>query len=38
MQMTPGTFLASPGLWVGLAAAAACLGGAVWLRRWRGPV
>jgi ABC-2 type transport system permease protein len=38
MQMTPGTFLASPGLWVGLASAAACLGGAVWLRRWRGPV
>lgn len=38
MQMTPGTFLASPGLWVGLAVAAVCLGGAVWLRRWRGPV
>ena len=38
MQMTPGTFLASAGLWVGLVAAAGCVGGAVWLRRRRGPV
>jgi ABC-2 type transport system permease protein len=38
MQMTPGTFLASAGLWVGLVVAAACVGGAVWLRRRRGPV
>ena len=38
MQMTPGTFLASAGLWVGLLVAAVCLGGAVRLRRRRGPV
>ena len=38
MQMTPGTFLASAGLWVGLLVAAGCVGGAVWLRRRRGPV
>jgi ABC-2 type transport system permease protein len=38
MQMTPGTFLASPGLWVGLLVAAGCVGGAVRLRRRRGPV
>ncbi|MFL6233392.1 MAG: ABC transporter permease [Thermoanaerobaculia bacterium] len=37
MQMTPGTFLASAGLWVGLAVAAGFVGGAVWLRRRRGP-
>lgn len=38
MQMTPGTFLASVGLWVGLVVAAGCLGGAVRLRRRRGPI
>jgi ABC-2 type transport system permease protein len=38
MHMTPGTFLASAGLWVGLAVAAGFVGGAVWLRRRRGPV
>jgi ABC-2 type transport system permease protein len=38
MQMTPGTFLASAGLWVGLVVAAGCVGGAVRLRRRRGPV
>ena len=38
MQMTPGTFLASAGLWSGLVLAAAFLAGAVRLRRWRGPV
>lgn len=38
MQMTPGTFLASAGLWVGLVAAAGFVGGAVRLRRRRGPV
>jgi len=38
MQMTPGTFLASAGLWVGLVVAAGFVGGAVWLRRRRGPV
>ena len=37
MQMTPGTFLASAGLWVGLAVAAGFVGAAVWLRRRRGP-
>jgi ABC-2 type transport system permease protein len=38
MQMTPGTFLASAGLWVGLVVAAGFIAGAVWLRRQRGPV
>jgi ABC-2 type transport system permease protein len=38
MQMTPGTFLASAGLWVGLVVAAGFVGGAVRLRRRRGPV
>jgi ABC-2 type transport system permease protein len=38
MQMTPGTFLASAGLWVGLVVAAGCVSGAVRLRRRRGPV
>jgi len=35
---TPGQFLTSPGLWMGLAFAAACLAAAVRLRRYRGPV
>ena len=35
--LTPGRFFASPGLWLGLAAAAAFLAGAVWLRRFREP-
>jgi ABC-2 type transport system permease protein len=38
MRMTPGTFLASAGLWVGLVVAAGFVSGAVWLRRRRGPV
>jgi ABC-2 type transport system permease protein len=38
MQMTPGRFVSSPGLWVGLALAAAFLAAAVRLRRLRGPV
>jgi ABC-2 type transport system permease protein len=38
MQMTPGAFLASAGLWVGLVVAAVCVAGAVRLRRRRGPV
>ncbi len=33
--LTPGRFLASPGLWAGLAVAAVFFAGAVWLRRWR---
>jgi ABC-2 type transport system permease protein len=36
--MTPLKFLSSPGLWVGLAVAAAFLTAAVRLRRYRGPV
>jgi ABC-2 type transport system permease protein len=35
---TPGRFLASPGLWIGLAFAAACLAAAVRLRRYREPI
>ena len=35
---TPGEFLASPGLWLGLAFAAACLTAAVRLRRYRAPL
>jgi ABC-2 type transport system permease protein len=35
---TPGEFLASPGLWLGLAFAAACLAAAVRLRRNREPI
>jgi ABC-2 type transport system permease protein len=31
-------FLAMPGLWIGLVVGAACLAGAVWLRRRREPV
>jgi len=34
----PGQFLASPGFWIGLAFAAACLAAAVRLRRYREPV
>jgi ABC-2 type transport system permease protein len=37
-DLTPGRFLATPGLWLGLLFAAACLFGAVRLRRYRGPV
>ena len=38
MQITPGTFLSSPGLWIGLAVAAAFLVAAVRLRRCQGPI
>jgi ABC-2 type transport system permease protein len=31
-------YLASPGLWIGLALAAAFIGAAIWLRRYRDPV
>jgi hypothetical protein len=34
-QLDPVHFLSSPGLWLGLIAAAAFLAGAVWLRRTR---
>ncbi len=37
-QLTPGTFLASPALWLGLIFAAACLVAAVRLRRLREPL
>jgi ABC-2 type transport system permease protein len=35
---SPGQFLASPGLWIGLAFAAACLAAAVRVRRYREPI
>lgn len=38
MQLTPGRFLISPGLWLGLAITAAFLVAAVRLRRSRGPI
>jgi ABC-2 type transport system permease protein len=37
-HITPGHFLSTPGLWIGLAFAAACLGAAVRLRRHREPI
>jgi ABC-2 type transport system permease protein len=37
-HLTPGRFLSTPGLWLGLAVAAAFLAAAVRLRRYRGPV
>jgi len=37
-HLTPGHFLGSPGLWIGLAFAAAFLAAAVRLRRYRGPL
>ncbi|MBZ5538338.1 MAG: ABC transporter permease [Acidobacteriia bacterium] len=37
-QLTPGKFLSSPGLWIGLAVAAALLAAAVRLRRYREPI
>jgi ABC-2 type transport system permease protein len=37
-HLTPGNFLISPGLWIGLAMTAAFLAGAVRLRRYRGPI
>jgi ABC-2 type transport system permease protein len=38
MQLTPGRFLISPSLWLGLAVTAAFLVAAVRLRRYRGPI
>ena len=38
MQLTPGAYLASPGLWLGLLVAAGFLFAAVRLRRYRGPL
>ena len=37
-HLSPGKFLSSPGLWIGLAVAAAFLAAAVRLRRYRGPI
>ena len=37
-QLTPGRYLSTPGLWIGLAFAAAFLAAAVRLRRYRGPI
>jgi len=37
-QLTPGKFLSTPGLWMGLAVAAALLAAAVRLRRFQGPI
>jgi ABC-2 type transport system permease protein len=37
-ELTPGRFLATPGLWLGLVVAAAFLAAAVWSRRCRGPI
>jgi len=37
-QLTPGRFLATPGLWIGLVFAAGFIFGAIRLRRYRGPI
>jgi ABC-2 type transport system permease protein len=37
-HLTPGRFLTSPGLWLGLLFTTLCLAGAVRLRRYRGPI
>lgn len=37
-QLTPGRFLATPGLWIGLVFAAAFIIAAIRLRRYRGPL
>jgi ABC-2 type transport system permease protein len=37
-QLTPGQFLISPGLWIGLAIAATLIFAAVRLRRYQGPI
>jgi ABC-2 type transport system permease protein len=37
-QLTPGRFMLSPGLWIGLAIAAACFAAAVRLRRYQGSI
>ncbi|PYK31422.1 MAG: ABC transporter permease [Verrucomicrobia bacterium] len=37
-QLTPGRFLATPGLWIGLIVAAGFIIAAVQLRRYRGPI
>ncbi len=37
-QLTPGAYLSSPGLWIGLVFAAVFIAAAVRLRRYRGPI
>ena len=37
-QLTPGRYLSSPGLWLGLLFAAGCLIAAIRFRRYRGPI
>ena len=37
-HLTPGIFLSSPGLWIGLVITAVFLAGAIRLRRYRGPI
>ena len=37
-HIAPGHFLSSPGLWIGLAVAAAFLAAAVWMRRYQEPI
>jgi ABC-2 type transport system permease protein len=37
-QLTPGRYLSTPGLWLGLLFAAICLAAAIRFRRYRGPV
>jgi ABC-2 type transport system permease protein len=38
VQLTPGRYLSTPGLWIGLLFAAALIAAAVRLRRYRGPI
>ncbi len=38
VQLTPGRYLGSPGLWIGLLFAAAFIAAAIRLRRYRGPL
>jgi ABC-2 type transport system permease protein len=38
MQLAPGHFLATPGVWIGLAFFAACIAATVRLRRYQGPI
>jgi ABC-2 type transport system permease protein len=38
MHITPGQFLITPGLWIGLAFFAVCIAAAVRLRRYREPI
>jgi ABC-2 type transport system permease protein len=38
LQLTPGRYLSTPGLWIGLVFATAFLAAAIRLRRYRGPI